>query len=183
MRIYVYAILAIGWFAWSLPFLLARRNAEPAKEVDRRARWGIALVAISYAILWQGRFWERSFSGWRVAAGAFFLTLAALLSWTSTRALGRQWRLDAGLSSDHELVMTGPYRIIRHPIYTSMLCVLLGTGFMISSWPLFVTALAVFIVGTEIRVRIEDKLLASRFGDRFLAYQRSVGAYIPFVKA
>jgi len=37
--IHVYAILAIGWFAWSLPFLLAKRNAEPAKEVDRRARW------------------------------------------------------------------------------------------------------------------------------------------------
>ena len=178
----VYAILAVGWLAWSLPFLLARRHVEPAKEVDRRARWGIALVAISYAILWQGRFWERPFSVWRIAAGVFFLTLAALLSWTSTRALGRQWRLDAGLSADHELVMTGPYRIIRHPIYTSMLCVLLGVGFMITSWPLFVTAIVVFILGTEIRVRIEDKLLASRFGDRFHTYHRSVGAYIPFLK-
>lgn len=182
MRIYIYSILAVGWLAWSLPFLIARRSSEPAAEVDRRARWGIVLVGISYAILWQGRFWERPFSAWRVAAGACFLTLAALLSWTSTRALGRQWRVDAGLSSDHELVMTGPYRIIRHPIYTSMLCVLLGTGFMVSSWPLFLLAFVVFIVGTEIRVRIEDKLLASRFGDRFSAYQRSVGAYIPFVK-
>jgi protein-S-isoprenylcysteine O-methyltransferase Ste14 len=180
--IYVYAMLAVGWLAWSMPFLIARRSSEPAKEVDRRARWGIALVAISYAILWQGRFWERSPSGLRIATGAFFLALAVLLSWTSTRALGRQWRLDAGLSSDHELVMTGPYRIIRHPIYTSMLCVLLGIGFIVSSWPLFVMAVAVFIVGTEIRVRIEDRLLASRFGDRFYAYKRSVGAYIPFFK-
>ena len=179
---FVYAILAVGWLAWSLPFLLARRNAQPAKEVDRRARWGIALVAVSYAILWQGRFWERPPSILRIAVGSFFLILAALLSWTSTRALGRQWRLDAGLSSDHELVMTGPYRMLRHPIYTSMLCVLLGIGFMIASWPLFLLAFLVFIVGTEVRVRIEDKLLASRFGDRFLAYQRSVGAYIPFIK-
>jgi protein-S-isoprenylcysteine O-methyltransferase Ste14 len=78
--------------------------------------------------------------------------------------------------------MSGPYRIIRHPIYTSMLCMLLGTGFMVASWPSFLVSIVVFLVGTEIRVRIEDKLLASRFGDQFFAYRQRVAAYIPFVK-
>jgi protein-S-isoprenylcysteine O-methyltransferase Ste14 len=50
--------------------------------------------------------------------------------------------------------------------------------------PLRVLALAlvVFVIGTEIRVRIEDGLLCSRFGNRFQEYQRSVPAYIPFVR-
>ncbi len=78
--------------------------------------------------------------------------------------------------------MSGPYRVVRHPIYTSMLCVLFGTGFMITPLPLLVLSALVFIAGTEIRVRIEDSLLASRFGDRFRDYQRSVPAYIPFLK-
>jgi len=108
---------------------------------------------------------------------------ASILSWTSTRALGRQWRLDAGLNSDHELVRSGPYRLIRHPIYTSMLCMLLGTGLLlVTPLTLLLPSLLCFVIGTEIRVRIEEKLLATQFGDEFLEYQRRVPGYIPFLK-
>lgn len=111
-----------------------------------------------------------------------FLTLASLLSWTATRALGRHLRFDAALTPDHQLVRSGPYRILRHPIYTSMFCLLRGTGFIVTPIPLLLAATAIFIAGTEIRVRIEDGLLASRFGAEFREYQRSVSAYIPFVR-
>ena len=63
-----------------------------------------------------------------------------------------------------------------------MLCMLLGTGFMVTPLPLLVLSAIVFLAGTEIRVRIEDGLLTSRFGDKFLDYQRNVPAYIPFLK-
>jgi protein-S-isoprenylcysteine O-methyltransferase Ste14 len=182
MPSFAYILLAAGWLIWVTPFLLARRNAQPAKEIDPRARWGILLVVLAYCILWQSKFWERSPSVWRLTLSVLFLLLACLLSWTGARALGRQWRIDAGLSSDHELVMTGPYRVVRHPIYTSMLCMLLGVGFMVTPLPLLVLSAIVFIAGTEIRVRIEDSLLTSRFGDRFRDYQRSVPAYIPLLK-
>lgn len=111
-----------------------------------------------------------------------FFVFAALLSWTAVPALGRQWRIEAGLSSDHQLVTTGPYSLVRHPIYTSMLCMLIGTGFLITPLWMLLAASLVFIVGMEIRVRIEDRLLASRFGDQFIAYQRSVPAYVPFLR-
>ena len=88
----------------------------------------------------------------------------------------------ASLNSDHELVTSGQYRLVRHPIYTSMLLFLCGTGLMITPLPLPLLATAVFMLGTEIRVQIEDRLLASRFGDRLRQYQRRVPAYIPFVK-
>src|SRR6266404_7779346 len=182
MPSYAYAILAAGWLFWLTPFFLAKRSTERPKELDRRARWGILLVVIAYSMLWQSKFWERSLPVWRVALAILFLLLAGLLSWTSTRALGRQWRIDAGLSSAHELIMGGPYRFVRHPLYTSMLCVLLATGFVVTPLPLFLLALVVFLIGTEIRVRIEDKLLASQFGETFQQYQRSVPAYIPFLK-
>jgi protein-S-isoprenylcysteine O-methyltransferase Ste14 len=163
------------------PFLIAKRNSEP-RELDRRARWGILLVAIAYSILGQNKFWERSVPGWRIALSIIFFLFACLLSWTGVRALGRQWRIDAGLSSDHELVMSGPYRLVRHPIYTSMLCILWGTGFLITPLPFLLLSALVFAIGTEIRVRVEDRLLVSRFGDRFRDYQRSVPAYIPFLR-
>jgi len=98
------------------------------------------------------------------------------------RALGRQWRLDAGLNADHELVTSGPYRLLRHPIYTSMLCVLCGTGWLLTLLPMLLAAVIVFMVGTEIRVRIEDRLLGERFGEPFGQYQRRVAAYVPFLR-
>jgi len=182
MPIYAYAILVAGWLLWMMPFALIKRSRNPAKHIDRRARWGVVIVAIGYSVLWQGKFWLRHPQSWQIILAIVFFALGIFLSWTSTRALGRQWRIDAGLSSDHELIMAGPYRFVRHPIYTSMLCVLLATGFVVTPLPLFLLALVVFLIGTEIRVRIEDKLLASQFGETFQQYQRSVPAYIPFLK-
>jgi protein-S-isoprenylcysteine O-methyltransferase Ste14 len=182
MPAYAYAILVAGWLLWMTPFALIKRSGNPAKQIDRRARWGVVICAVAYAILWQGKFWLRQPHSWQIILAIVFFALGIFLSWTSTRSLGRQWRIDAGLSSDHELIMAGPYRFVRHPIYTSMLCVLLATGFVVTPLPLFVLAIVVFVFGTEIRVRIEDKLLASQFGERFEQYQRSVPAYIPFIK-
>ena len=73
---------------------------------------------------------RRSFSGrgFLCDDGAVDLDVSAHAPFTDVTgvgALGRQWRIDAGLNSDHELVQSGPYRIVRHPIYTSMLCLLL----------------------------------------------------------
>ena len=178
-----YVVLFLGWVVWFLPFVLAHfRGDQTAKHVDRRARWGIVLQAIAYAVLWQGRFWEHPVSLWRLGLAIAFLLLANVLAWSATLSLGRHWRVDAGLDAEHELITAGPYRLIRHPIYASMFCLLLGTGFLITPWHLFGIALALFLVGTEVRVRVEDSLLASRFGQTFRDYKRQVAAYVPFLR-
>lgn len=179
---YGYVILLVGWVLWFLPFLLTGWNRSTPTNKDARARWGIGLQGVSYVFLWQGHFWMRSPGSLRVGLSVLMLLCAVLLSWTSTRALGRHLRFDAALSPDHRLVSTGPYRMLRHPIYTSMFCLLLGTGFLLTSPLLFLAAVVVFLVGTEIRVRIEDQLLQGRFGEQFREYQGKVSAYIPFVR-
>ena len=181
MPSYVYGLLMAGWLLWMIPFFLIRRGGPTSSTIDRRARWGIAIQAIAFSLVWQGHFWQRHPAMWQVAVGGVLLALAALLTWTSTRTLGRQWRIDAGLNEDHQLVTTGAYRLIRHPIYTSMLCMLLGTGTLVAPWFLFLPAILLFLVGIEIRVRVEDGLLASRFGDEFDAYKQHVSAsYLRF---
>ncbi len=108
--------------------------------------------------------------------------MASVLSWSAARALGRQLRIDAAVSADHRLIKSGPYALVRHPIYTSMLCVVIATGLLITPVYLFIAALAVYFIGTEIRIRVEDNLLAARFADEFKAYQNRVPALIPFVR-
>lgn len=107
---------------------------------------------------------------------------AGMYSFLERHALSGKPVADAGLNADHELVMTGHYRFVRHPIYASMLCLFCGTAAMITPLLLFLPALLVFIVGTEVRVRVEDALLASRFGGQFGQFKSSVPAYVPFLR-
>jgi protein-S-isoprenylcysteine O-methyltransferase Ste14 len=182
---YMYVTLLIAWIVWFLPFARAPHRGEKAgtrASVDRRARWGIVLEAIAYALLWQTRFWTRTPGAWRFGTALVLFVCASALSWTAVQALGRQWRIDAGLNVDHQLVKSGPYRIVRHPVYSSMLCMLLGTGALVTPLPLLAVALVIFLAGTEIRVRVEERLLASRFGAAFDAYRARVSAYVPFVR-
>jgi protein-S-isoprenylcysteine O-methyltransferase Ste14 len=63
-----------------------------------------------------------------------------------------------------------------------MLCVHVATALLITPLRLFLFALVVFLIGTTIRIRAEEKLLADRFGEQFTAYRRSVSRLVPFVR-
>lgn len=181
MPAYAYVIIVAGLVIWSYPFVPAHTSTSPAKIVDRRSRWGMLLQFLAYAVVWQGHFWERALPFWRLAFSIALFVAAAVLSWSSSRALAGQLRIDAALGADHKLVRSGPYALVRNPIYTSMLLVLCAMAVMVTPWKLFLVALILFMVGTEIRVRTEERLLASHFGEEFQSYRRAVSAYIPFL--
>jgi len=179
------AIMLGAWVLWVLPFVLGwRGRSRQAAEIDSSARWGVWLEMLGFfAVNLHGpRTWSEGIAVWRAVAGAAFAVLAIVMVWSARRNLGRQWRIDAGLNADHELVRTGAYRIVRHPIYASMLGMLVATawwGGTLPGWPI---GLVLFLAGTEIRIRVEDELLRSRFGDEFLSWQKAVPAWLPFIR-
>jgi protein-S-isoprenylcysteine O-methyltransferase Ste14 len=181
MPAYAYFILVAGIVVWFCPFVPAHTKTGPAKVVNRRSRWGVLLQFAAFTLLWQGHFWLRPLPAWRTLLCIALFAVAAALSWTSSHALRGQLRVVAGLGDDHKLIRSGPYGLVRHPIYTSMLVVICATAVIIAPWPLFLGSLILFVVGTEIRVRTEEKLLASQFGDDFQDYKRTVPAYFPFL--
>ena len=181
MPAYIYGILTAGIIAWFTPFVLAHQKTTAASTVDKRSRWGVLLQFAAFTLLWQGHFWIRELSLWRLAICLTSFVLAILLSWASSQALGRHLRIDAALGSDHQLVRSGPYALVRNPIYTSMLLVMCAIAVVITPWPLFIASLILFVIGTEIRVRTEESLLAERFGEEFRGYKKSVRAYVPFI--
>ena len=177
-----YIILAAGTIAWFAPFpFYYTRGAKGLLTKDYSARWGILLECVAYSLLWQGHFRQHTPSIWQLILSAILFVIAAVTSWTASIALGRYLRVDAALDTGHELIRSGPYRFVRNPIYSSMLCVLLATALLITSLWLFLIALGVFLAGTTIRIRAEEKLLAARFGEQFTAYRRSVSRLVPFV--
>jgi protein-S-isoprenylcysteine O-methyltransferase Ste14 len=176
--------LLLCWVVWSMAFIKPSHQAADRKEVARASasRWGIVLVMLSFALLWTyirpAAFHKSILS---LVLSMLLGPLSVALVWIATRHLGRQWRYTAALRENHELIQTGPYRWLRHPIYASMLGMMLATGFCWTWWPQFIAAIAVFIAGTEIRIRAEDRLLADHFGERFVVYRARTRAYITFL--
>ncbi len=119
---------------------------------------------------------------WRVLAAGALGALALVLIWSALPALGKEWRLQAGVYEDHRLVQSGVYSVVRHPIYASMIALLLATGFLRAPLTLCAIALALMIAGTEIRIHAEELLLAERFGQQFADYRARVPAYLPFLR-
>jgi protein-S-isoprenylcysteine O-methyltransferase Ste14 len=174
-----------AWVIWMLALVTLRRHRleKPAK-VDSAARWGVALETAGYLLVTvhPAATWNGGIEEWRLVVGILFALIAIALFWSAVANLGRHWRVDAGLNQDHELVQSGAYRIVRHPIYASMFAMLLADAFWAGTLPGWPFALVLFLTGTEIRIRVEDSLLRDRFGDRFTEWQRSVPAYLPFVR-
>jgi protein-S-isoprenylcysteine O-methyltransferase Ste14 len=185
MQILGWIVLAVSWVAWAWPFLFRapHNQKRPSITAIGPTRLGLLFEVGAIAMALNIRLPADSPPGAaRVFPAAILGSVAVALAWKSVAHLGKQFRVHAGLYEDHELVRTGPYAIVRHPIYTSLLAMLLCSLLVMTPWPWAIPAVALFVLGTEIRVHTEDKLLASRFGEEFRRYRKSVPAYLPFVR-
>lgn len=173
------------WVVWFYPFILRAPHRQKRASVTAMGptRLGLALEFAAIALAFNIRLPDSAPAGLpRIVAALVCGVLGVVLGWSAVTHLGRQFRISAGLYEDHRLVRSGPYAVVRHPIYASLLAMLLCTLLFVTPWPWVPVSLALFVVGTEIRVRTEDRLLESRFGDDFRDYRRRVSAYIPFVR-
>ena len=173
------------WVAWVLAFVRARRRAAAPSTAARApaSRWGIVLQGVGFALVFvhvRPAGMEKSTAS--LVASMVLGPASVWVAWAAVGHLGKQWRFEAALRDDHELVRTGPYRWVRHPIYASMFGLLSAAGACWAWWPLFLAGAVAFAAGTEVRVRAEDHLLAGRFGDAFAAYRAAVPAYVPLVR-
>ena len=117
-----------------------------------------------------------------VQALAIVLAISSVgLVIASLRELGKQWSLEARVLEGHKLITTGVYGVVRHPIYTAMLGMLLATGLAVSHWLIVIIGLIVFLIGTRIRTNLEERLLRAAFGEEFENWKAKVPGLIPFL--
>ncbi len=94
--------------------------------------------------------------------------------------LGGNWSSAVTFKQGHELIKTGPYRLVRHPIYTGILLMCLGTGIEIGQFRCWL-GLPIIFASFWIKLRQEESLLMRRMPDEYPAYRNSVKALVPFL--
>jgi protein-S-isoprenylcysteine O-methyltransferase Ste14 len=176
--------MMVGWVVWLLAFSQPRgmkRGRETARASS--SRWGIGMVSAAFMFTFAYiRPVGMTKPAAELIASMILVPPSVALAWAATRQLGKQWRFQAAISEGHELIKTGPYRLVRHPIYSSMLMMLVASALAWTWWPMALAALVMFVIGTEIRVRAEERLLTEHFGDAYVEYRRHTRAYIPFLR-
>ena len=180
------------WFGFAGIFLM-RKKPEASTDATKAPRsWaGLILQSVAYMPVWAIRrvpVFSPLIDDYLILnivlqVVAVIMAIASVwLVMAAIKELGKQWSLEARLIEDHKLVTTGVYQIVRHPIYTAMLGMLVATGITLSRWYVVLGAVAVFVVGTKIRTIFEERLLRAAFGQEFEDFQANVPPLIPFVK-
>lgn len=103
-----------------------------------------------------------------------------VLAFLAVRALGKQYSGYVTLQDDHQLVQTGIYGVIRHPIYLRALMVSVGLPLVFRSWLVLPTVVLV-VLFVNLRIRMEEKLLAEHFGEAFDVYKQRTFRLLPYV--
>jgi protein-S-isoprenylcysteine O-methyltransferase Ste14 len=92
--------------------------------------------------------------------------------------LGQYWSSTVVLKVDHQLIRSGPYAYVRHPIYSGLILALVGTALAVGEWRA-VVGLALAIIGWSRKAATEETLLAGEFGDQYQEYRRHSGFLVP----
>jgi len=175
-------IFALGWAAfwayWLVAAFFVKRGRIPwARELRIR----VVIVAIVIVLVRLGVFRDRGLNTavWRDALGLMlFVGGLGLAVWARVH-IGRNWGGPMTQKDDPELVTSGPYRLVRHPIYSGLLVALVGTAVALGWVWLIAAALAGIYFGYA--ATVEERFLAKQFPDAYQAYRRSTKMLLPFV--
>jgi protein-S-isoprenylcysteine O-methyltransferase Ste14 len=116
----------------------------------------------------------------RILGAAFFLGGALLLLWVH-RVMGSLFSPVVQLKENHRLITSGPFRYIRHPMYSSVLACILGGFLLTANWAYFLIQVCIFTALILLRVPEEERMLAGRFPAEFEVYRQKTWQIIPFV--
>ncbi len=170
------------WWAISRKVKNSERQESTASRLTR-----LGLIVCAAALLWLPRvplpllnerflppgvwpFW----SGAAVTAGGLLFAVWA------RHHLGENWSQAVTVKEDHELITSGPYALVRHPIYTGLLLAFLGCAVARGEWR-GLLAVALVFGALWHKLRLEEGWMRAQFGESYEAYSRRVAALVPFV--
>ncbi|WP_436119319.1 protein-S-isoprenylcysteine O-methyltransferase [Phyllobacterium sp. LjRoot231] len=185
----VWVLGIVAWYVIRYPF---ERRAKRVQVVsDARslydivglvsALFGLAILPGFYVATGIPQTADYPANVWAVTLGAVIFGLALWVFRISHKELGRNWSITLEIREKHQLVSSGPYAIIRHPMYTSFLLMALGQALLLSNWVVGLAGLAGFAVLFFLRVDEEERMMLENFGPQYRAYMERTKRIIPYL--
>jgi len=178
-------VFGLVWVAVALRWAVPTKGIQTTGEFPLYRLLRLGVLATTFALL----FWDGTAVGIlggrfapqipAVAVIGFALTLAglAIALWARIH-LGQNWSDKVILSEGHQLIRSGPYAYMRHPIYSGVLLGVLGTSVVLDQWR-GLLAFAILLANYSIKARKEEQILAMHFGDEFREHLTSAGFLLP----
>jgi protein-S-isoprenylcysteine O-methyltransferase Ste14 len=180
-------IFAVIWVGWVMSWLAASFwTARTQKRAGTLISWIYRILLGVGAVLmtpWAARFFAAT-PLWHVGDGGSYLlataTLAGIaLTWWARIYLGRLWSSAIRRKEDHRIVESGPYALVRHPIYSGLIAAILATAIAEATATALI-GLALIVFGLWVMARAEERFLTDELGgEAYAAYRRRVPMLMP----
>jgi protein-S-isoprenylcysteine O-methyltransferase Ste14 len=182
-------LFPILWVAWLIYwYVLALRSKRTVRRASLgwRVAYGLPLVAGATlftlngdhdSFLWQQIYPQSHATFW--IGVAVMLSGIAFTVWARV-TLGSNWSSVVTVKANHELVQTGPYALVRHPIYTGILVMFMGNALEVAQWRSLLSVVLV-LISFLIKLRLEERWMVELFGPTYEAYRKRVAMLVPWV--
>jgi protein-S-isoprenylcysteine O-methyltransferase len=186
MHLHASSLLGLFYGLSELGIGFLKRSRDDSVDADRNSlRWlWITIVAsVTAGILAAARWQSAAIGGgtslFVVSCAVFAAGLA--LRWYSIVYLGRFFTVTVAIHSRHEIIDSGPYRLIRHPSYAGALLAFLGLALSLDNWASLALILFPVLMAFRRRIRIEERALANALGQPYTSYMQRTKRLIPGV--
>jgi len=183
---WLFPAMWIGYFTYWWAMSRSVKATERSESAPSRLVRMVAILG-AFALLWLPRVplpWlNRRFlplGVWCFWSGAAITAAGLLFSVWARRHLGANWSQAVTLKQDHELVTSGPYALVRHPIYTGLLLGFVGSAVALGEWRGLLAVALVFAVLWH-KLTLEEKWMRAQFGEPYEVYSRRVSALVPYI--
>jgi len=175
-----WTVFAIVWLVTSFGRNPARRRENPLARLSHMLFMAAAFVLLYSSDPVFGPLGRRFLpqTSWVAALGVAITAAGVAFAIWARVHLGKQWSGDVTIRQDHELIRTGPYAHIRHPIYTGILAAMFGTA-LIAGEVRGLAAVVIATIGFWRKARKEESFLAQEFGPRFEEHKKLTGFFLP----
>lgn len=186
MRLGIGLAIDILWLFFVVYWIVAARKVSPMRRREPGAQRALYILAVVVLFLFVFRgphpgAMNRPFlppSYWRASAGLLLTAAGIAFAIWARNHIGKFWSASVSIREGHELIRTGPYARIRHPIYTGILVAVAGTAIALGTYPAF-AAFVIVLLGLSYKARREEALLAREFGAKFDDHRRATGFFLP----
>lgn len=179
----------VAWYIIRYPF---ERRAKRVRVVSHRrsrietiglasALLGLAIVPGFYVATGMPQAADYPARAWAVAVGVVLFAAAMWVFRRTHKELGRNWSITLEIRDQHQLICSGPYAFVRHPMYTSFLLMGLGQAFLLSNWIVGLAGLIGFAILFFLRVDKEERMMLEIFGAQYRAYMDRTKRIIPYL--